>query len=261
MNILLIGDVVGDVGCEALRRYLPKIKREYNIDLTIVNGENSAEGNGITPHSAEHIFTSGADVITGGNHTIRRREVYEMLENNEFMLRPANYPASISGKGLCIVDLGYTKVAVINVLGTVYLESLECPFNTCDKLIEKAKAEGADIIIVDIHAEATSEKRAMGFYLDSRVTALFGTHTHVQTNDMQILSGGTAYVTDIGMTGAMDSVLGVKPEIAIAKMKDKLPIKFLNQTGRAMINGCVITVDKTTKKATKIIPINIKEEN
>lgn len=261
MNILCIGDVVGDVGCEALRRHLPRLKKEYNIDLTIVNGENSAEGNGITPYSAEHIFTSGADVITGGNHTIRRREIYEMLENNEFMLRPSNYPDSISGKGFCVVDLGYTRVAVINLLGTVYLESLECPFNVCDKLIEKAKAEGADIIIVDLHAEATSEKRTMGFYLDSRVTALFGTHTHVQTNDMQILSGGTAYATDIGMTGAIDSVLGVKPEIAIAKMKDKLPVKFLNQRGRAMVNGCVITVDKATKKATNIVPVNIKEDS
>ncbi len=261
MNILCIGDVVGNVGCEILRRQLPKLKKEYNIDLTIVNGENSAEGNGIMPQSAEHIFASGADVITGGNHTIRRREIYEKLEENEFLLRPANYPSSIAGSGLCVVDLGYTKVGVISLLGTVYMESLECPFATSDRLIGKAKEQGADIIVVDFHAEATSEKRALGFYLDSRITALFGTHTHVQTNDMQILEGGTAYVTDVGMTGTIDSVLGVKPEIAIAKMKDKLPIKFLNESGRAMVNGCVITVDRATKKATKIIPINIKEES
>lgn len=257
MNILCIGDVVGDGGCEILRRRLSALKRQYKIDLTIVNGENSAIGNGITKDSAEHLFTSGADVITGGNHTLRRREVHTLLDENPFLLRPANLPASVSGKGYGLVDLGYATVAVINVLGTVYMESIDCPFACCDKLIEKAKSDGADIIIVDFHAEATSEKRALGFYLDSRVTALVGTHTHVQTNDMQILPQGTAYVTDLGMTGVRDSVLGVKPEIAIAKMKDKLPVKFQNQTGEAMINGCVIEVDKTTKKATSIIPINV----
>ena len=257
MNILCIGDVVGDGGCEILRRRLSSLKRQYKIDLTIVNGENSAEGNGITKGSAEHLFTSGADVITGGNHTLRRREVHTLLDENPFLLRPANLPDSASGNGYCLVDLGYATVAVINVLGTVYMESIDCPFVTCDKFIEKAKADGADIIIVDFHAEATSEKRALGFYLDSRITALVGTHTHVQTNDMQILPLGTAYVTDLGMTGVRDSVLGVKPEIAITKMKDKLPVKFQNQMGDAMINGCVIEVDKATKKATNIIPINV----
>ena len=257
MNILCIGDVVGESGCEILRHRLSSLKKQYKIDLTIVNGENSAEGNGITKGSAEHLFTSGADVITGGNHTLRRSEVFNYLDENPFLLRPANLPSDVAGKGYCLVDLGYTTVAVINVLGTVYMESMDCPFTCCDRLIEKAKADGASIIIVDFHAEATSEKRALGFYLDSRVTALVGTHTHVQTNDMQILPLGTAYATDLGMTGVRDSVLGVKPEIAIAKMKDKLPVKFQNQTGDAMINGCVIEVDKATKKATAITPINI----
>lgn len=260
MNILFIGDVVGNCGCDMLRRNLPKLKRELNVDLTIVNGENSAEGNGILPSSAESIFASGADVITGGNHTVRRKEIYNMLEENEFLLRPANLPDSIAGRGLTVVDLGYLKVAVINILGTVYMESMECPFKTVDRLIEKANTEGANIILLDFHAEATSEKRAMGFYVDGRITALCGTHTHVRTADAEILPKGTAYITDLGMTGASDSVLGVKTELALAKMKDKLPVRFLNADGKAMLNGCLIEIDRTTKKATKITPIFIKDD-
>ena len=258
MNILFIGDVVGNNGCEALRRQLPNLKREKAIDLTIVNGENSAEGNGILPSSAEHIFSSGADVITGGNHTLRRKEIYESLDSNPFLLRPHNMPKTLFGKGICYVDLGYTTVAVINILGTVYMESMESPFFTADKLIEEAKENGAKIIVVDFHAEATSEKRAMGFYLDSRVTAVVGTHTHVQTNDNQILDGGTAYITDLGMTGPITSVLGIKPEIAISKMRDKLPVRFLNADGESSVCGLIVSVDNKTGKAISTELINIK---
>lgn len=244
MNILCIGDVVGNSGCEYLRRRLPELKKQYNVDFCIVNGENSAEGNGITPHSAEHIFASGADVITGGNHTLRRREVYEMLEENEFLLRPANLPDVVPGSGMCIADLGHTKIAVINLLGTVYMDSTDCPFHCLDKMVDKAKAEGAKIIIVDFHAEATSEKRALGIYADGKVTAFFGTHTHVQTNDSTILPEGTAYVTDIGMTGPLHSVLGVKPEIVIARMKDKIPGRFQNAEGKASLSGWLLSVER-----------------
>ena len=258
MKILFIGDVVGNNGCEFLRQHLPTLKREKGINLTIVNGENSAEGNGILPSSAEHIFSSGADVITGGNHTLRRKEIYEELDSNPFLLRPHNMPKTLPGKGICYVDLGYTTVAVINLLGTVYMESMDSPFFVADSLIEEAKSNGAKIIVVDFHAEATSEKRALGFYLDSRVSAVVGTHTHVQTNDSQILEGGTAYITDLGMTGTIQSVLGIKPEIAIAKMKDKLPVRFLNADGKSSICGVVITVDEKTGKATETELINIK---
>ena len=189
MKILAIGDVVGSAGCEMLRRRLPLIKRNHGIDLTIVNGENSADGNGILPSSAEHIFNSGADVITGGNHSFRRREMADMLEDSPFVLRPANYPGSAPGKGMCIVDSGRFKTAVINLMGVVYLEPLRCPFECADELVGRAKEEGAKFIFVDIHAEATAEKKALAFYLDSRVSALFGTHTHVLTADEQGLPG------------------------------------------------------------------------
>ena len=258
MNILFIGDVVGNNGCEILRRRLPTLKREKKIDLTIVNGENSAEGNGILPSSAEHMFSSGADVITGGNHTLRRKEIYESLDNNPFLLRPHNMPKTLSGKGICYVDLGYTTVAVINLIGTVYMESMDSPFFVADSLIEEAKAKGVKIILIDFHAEATSEKRALGFYLDSRVTAIVGTHTHVQTNDNQILEGGTAYITDLGMTGPVTSVLGIKPEIAIAKMRDKLPVRFLNADGKSSLCGMVVKVDDKTGRAISTELINIE---
>ena len=257
MNILCIGDVVGKIGCEFLRKNLPAIKKHYGIDFCIVNGENSAEGNGISSASAEHIFTSGADVITGGNHTLRRSEIYEKLEENPFLLRPANYSFAVAGKGMSICDLGRVQVAVINVLGTVYMDSLNSPFETCDKLIEEAKENGAKVIIVDFHAEATSEKRALGFYLDSKVTAIFGTHTHVQTNDAQILPGGTAYITDVGMTGVKQSVLGVKPEISIARIKDKLPLRYENAGGDAIMSGIIISLD-SSYKVTDIKTINIE---
>jgi len=244
MKILCIGDVVGSEGCSFLRAKLPALKREHQIDFCIVNGENSAEGNGILPSSAEHIFASGADVITGGNHTLRRREIYEALEENEFILRPHNISDAAPGKGMVICDLGFTKIAVINLLGTVYMESMDNPFKTADKLISESKELGAKIIIVDFHAEATSEKRAMGFYLDGKVTALFGTHTHIQTNDSQILPLGTAYITDIGMTGVKDSVLGVDKEIVIQKMKDKIPLRFKNASGESILSGVIIETDR-----------------
>ncbi len=244
MNILCIGDIVGNSGCEFLRRKLPELKRKYSVDFCIVNGENSAEGNGITPYSAEHIFASGADVITGGNHTLRRREVYETLEENEFLLRPANLPDAVPGRGMCIADLGHTKIAVINLIGTVYMDGADCPFHNLDKMVEKAKDEGAKIIIVDFHAEATSEKRALGLYSDGKVTAFFGTHTHVQTNDSVMLPEGTAYVTDIGMTGPIHSVLGVKPEIVITRMKDKIPGRFMNAEGKASLSGWLLSVER-----------------
>lgn len=247
MKILCIGDVVGDNGCDFLEKRLPELKKRYDIDFCIVNGENASEGNGILPVAANRIFTFGADVITGGNHTARRKEIYTALEENDFLLRPANLPSAIPGKGICICDLGYTSIAVINILGTVYMESMNSPFETADKLIEEAKGEGAKIIIVDFHAEATSEKRAMGFYLDGKVTALFGTHTHVQTNDAQLLPKGTAYITDIGMTGPKHSVLGVDKDIIISKMKDKMPVRFLNSDEKPMLSGIVIDVDREGK--------------
>lgn len=258
MKILAIGDVFGKCGCDFLLKKLPIIKKEHSIDLVIANGENSAEGNGILPSSAESLFAAGVDVITGGNHSLRRKEIYNMLEENEFLLRPANLPASVPGKGIAYVDLGYTTVAVINILGVIYMESLACPFETADKLVNEAKENGAKIIVVDFHAEATSEKRALGFYLDGKVSCLFGTHTHIQTSDEQILPNNTGYITDIGMTGVIDSVLGVDKNIIIQKMKDKLPVKFHGATGECELNGCIFEVDKSTGFTTSVERIKIK---
>ena len=258
MKILAIGDVFGKSGCDFLLKKLPTLKKEHAIDLVIANGENSAEGNGILPSSAETLFAAGVDVITGGNHTLRRKEIFNMLEENEFLLRPANLPSSIPGKGITYVDLGYTIVAVINILGVVYLESLSCPFETADKLINEAKQNGAEIIVVDFHAEATSEKRALGFYLDGKVSCIFGTHTHVQTSDEQILPNNTGYITDIGMTGVIDSVLGVEKSIIIQKMKDKLPVKFYGATGDCELNGCIFDVDKSTGFTKSVQRIKVK---
>lgn len=257
MKILAIGDIYGKAGCEFLLKKLPTLKKEYSVDLVIANGENSAEGNGILPSSADQLFAAGVDVITGGNHSIRRREIYPVLDENPFLLRPANLPSSIAGSGISLVDMGYTTVAVINILGVVYMESMACPFETADRLIAKAKEAGAKIIIVDLHAEATSEKRAMGFYLDGKVSCLFGTHTHVQTADEQILPNGTGYITDLGMTGVKHSVLGVDKDIIIQKLKDKLPVRFFGATGECELNGCIFEVDKNTGLTTSVKRISV----
>ena len=243
MKILVVGDVYGKSGCECLIKSLPELKSQIKPDLTIVNGENSAEGNGIIPSSADMIFSAGADVITGGNHSLRRKEMYSLLDENPFILRPANLPKSAPGKGIVTVDLGYTTVAVINLMGVVYLENLACPFETADELIKQADEMGAKIKIIDFHAEATSEKRALGFYLDGKVSAIFGTHTHVQTSDIQILPKGTGYITDVGMTGVKNSVLGTDAEIIIKRLKDKIPEKFKGAVGETELCGCVFNVD------------------
>ena len=242
MKILCIGDVCGSIGCRALMRFLPHFKKQNNIDAVIVNGENSADGNGVTPASAESIFAAGADVITGGNHSLRNKQIYEYLDSNEFIIRPANIE-NAPGKGIAYIDLGRLTTAVINVIGVVYLESRENPFTAADRMIEEAKQNGAKIVIIDIHAEATAEKKALGYYLDGRVAAVFGTHTHIQTADLQILPKGTGYITDIGMTGPEHSVLGVRPELSIAKIKDGAPVKFLLAEGECIINGCIFDID------------------
>lgn len=257
MNILAIGDVVGSIGCEFLRSRLPALKKEKNIDLVIANGENSADGNGITPFSMRHLFSSGVDVITTGNHAFRRKEIFEAFDDNDFLIRPANYPAETTpGKGFCVIDLGRTRVCVINLMGVVYLNPLDCPFKTIDEIL--SQVEDVPVKIVDFHAEATAEKRALGFYLNGKVSAIFGTHTHVQTADATILSKRTAYITDLGMTGPINSVIGVKPEISIAKMKNKLPIRFVNATGRCKMDCVLFNVDESTGSALSAERLQVK---
>ncbi|MEG1820289.1 MAG: TIGR00282 family metallophosphoesterase [Oscillospiraceae bacterium] len=258
MNILAIGDVVGSSGCEFIRSHLAQIKKMKDIDICIINGENSSDGNGITPISAQHLFTSGADVITTGNHVYKRREMYEMLDDDCAIIRPSNFNEHNPGKGYYIVDKGNAQVAVINLMGTMYMESLANPFACIDKLLLQDDIKNCKIKIVDFHAEATSEKRAMGFYLDGKVSAIYGTHTHVQTSDEQILSNGTGYITDIGMSGVIQSVLGVKPEIIIEKLKCNMPARFDYESGDCSICGCVFEIDKATGKTISVERIEIR---
>ena len=253
MNILCVGDVVGEVGCAYLARRLPHIKKQKSVDLVICNGENSAVGNGITPVSARNLFACGVDVITTGNHVFRRREVYPLLEENPRVLRPANFPPAAAGKGYALVDMGFALVAVINLMGNVYMsEDLPSPLDTADALLQKAKEDGAAVTLIDFHAEATAEKRALGFYLDGRVSVVFGTHTHVPTADEQILPGQTGYVTDLGMVGPINSILGVKTEQILDRMRRKMPIRFETAEGDCSLGACLFSIDHKTGRATAV---------
>ena len=249
MRIMCIGDVVGSVGCAFLREKLPGFKRHQQIDLVICNGENSADGNGITPRSAEHLFTSGVDVITLGNHSFRRKEVYPLLDEDRAIIRPYNFPSPMTpGKGVCTVDMGYTTVAVVNLMGQQFMDAnMDNPFLAADKILEDLDAK---IVLVDFHAEATSEKRAMGLYLDGRVSAVFGTHTHVLTADAEILPGGTGYITDIGMTGVIDSCLGVKKDIIIRRFRTMLPERFELADGACKLDCIIFDIDRKTGACT-----------
>lgn len=252
MNVLLIGDIVRAQGCEYLREQLPALKRDYKADIVIANGENSAVGNGITPQSAKYIFDSGVDVITLGNHSLRRPEIADYLETNDCIIRPENYHPSAPGRGFTVLDKGRYQVLVANLQGVVFLDNNENPFDAADRIVKYAEDNGIKNVIVDFHAEASSEKRAMGFYLDGRVSAVFGTHTHVQTSDEQIMPNGTAYITDLGMTAPYYSVLGIDPEIIIKKLKTNLPVRFEVPDGPCVIEGCCVTVDEKTGKAVSI---------
>ncbi len=247
MIILCIGDVVGSVGCKTVRRLLPAYKKMMGVNLVICNGENSADGNGITPVSAGYLFDSGVDVITLGNHTFRRKEFYEMLDEHPYIIRPANFPKGTTpGKGICNVDLGKNIVSVVNIMGNSYMDTnLACPFETAEAMLKEAEGK---IIIVDFHAEATGEKRAMGFFLDGKVSAVFGTHTHVQTADNQVLPKGTGYITDLGMTGPVQSALGIKPELIIEKLKTQLPVRFEIAEGECRLEGVLLNIDEKTGK-------------
>ena len=256
MRILAVGDVVSSQGCDFLLSNLSNVKRHYGIDLTIVNGENSAVGNGVLPSSAEQIFAAGADVITLGNHAFKRHDVYEYLdEKSDFIIRPANFGDSAPGKSVCTVDFGAYKVAIVNIMGQVYMDTPKSPFDIIDELLEKVDER---IVIVDFHGEATSEKIAFAHYVDGRVSAVFGTHTHVQTADEQILPLGTGYITDIGMTGPKQSALGVDVKCVIEKFKTNLPTRFETSKNPCFLNAVIFDIDEKTGKATSVERIIIE---
>ncbi len=262
MKVLAVGDVCAPDGSAFALKVIPRIKHKEKIDFIIVNGENSAAGNGITPESADMLFAAGADVITGGNHTLRQQEFYDTLDTNPFVLRPHNLKEAAAGSGYCLCDMGKCIIAVINLSGQIYLERVNAdnPFKCVDMLLDRAKRDGAKYIFVDFHAEATSEKRAMGFYLDGKVSAMFGTHTHVQTADAQILPQGTGYITDLGMTGVINSILGVKNDIIINRLKENDMSRFEQASGECMLNGCIFEVDENTGLTKEIISLYITKD-
>ncbi|MGI5958524.1 MAG: TIGR00282 family metallophosphoesterase [Massiliimalia sp.] len=249
MKILFIGDVVSQPGCDFVRKKLPAFKREKQIDVVIANGENSAVGNGMLPHSADFLLDSGVDVITSGNHVFRRREIYDYLEEHPQVIRPANYPDSCPGKGYYLYDGGSFQLCVINLMGTVFLDSLESPFVTIERILKEA---GTRCCFVDFHAEATGEKKALAYYLDGRVSCFAGTHTHVQTADEQILPQGTGYITDAGMTGPIDSVLGVNPQNIIERYLTCMPVRFEVLDSPCKMDAVLFEVDPKTGKCGKI---------
>lgn len=240
MRILFIADAVGVPGRRALEERLPTLRTELGVDVCILNGENLADGVGITPKLADKMLAAGVDAITLGNHTWRRAEIVPYLKESERLIRPANMSKSAPGKGITFVTAGEgTEVAVINLLGSLFLGPPVGPFELIDELVDQA-LKRTPVIVVDMHAEATSEKVALAKWLDGKVTAVFGTHTHVQTNDARVLPGGTAAITDAGMTGPHDSVIGVQPELAIRAMRTGMPVRFETAAGDVRIEGALV---------------------
>ncbi len=240
MRVLFIGDVVGGPGRRGLAAAMPGLRERYAPELVVVNGENSAGGMGITEKTARAIFDAGAGVITSGNHVYRHREAYDFLDREQRLIRPANYPHANPGRGHVVVEAGGIRVGVINLSGAVGLQVARSPFHEVDSILERIEA---DCVLVDFHAEVTSEKVAMGWHLDGRVAAVFGTHTHVPTADARVLPQGTAYISDVGMTGSRASVLGVKPEQVLERMITQMPVKFETAEEDVWVMGAVVDVN------------------
>ena len=241
MKVLFIGDVVGSPGRQGLREAMPELRERHRPDLVIVNGENSAGGVGITERTANDLFGAGAGVITTGNHVYRHREAYDFLEREQRVVRPANYPQGNPGRGYALVEAGGMRVVIVNLSGGVGLRVARSPFDAVDAILDRINA---DAVVVDFHAEVTSEKVAMGWHLDGRVAAVFGTHTHVPTADGRVLPGGTAFIADVGMTGSRVSVLGVKPEQALRALITQMPTRFETADEDVWVMGAVVEVNR-----------------
>lgn len=254
-NILCLGDIIGITGRYAVRRNLEEIKLEHDIDFVIANGENAANGIGITRDTAAELFNSGVNVLTSGNHIWNNRDVFALIGFENRLLRPYNYPNESPGLGYYIYDIFDCKIGVINLMGRTFMDALDCPFKKSNIAIKHIK-EKTNIIFIDFHAEATAEKIAFSYYLEGQVSCIFGTHTHVQTADEKILSSFTAYISDLGMCGSYDSVIGMKKEAAIARFVSKIPHRFEVETTSPMINGIIVQVDTDSGRALSIKRIN-----
>jgi len=258
MKILFIGDIVGSPGRDAVKKLLPELKKEHNLDFVIANAENAAGGSGITARVAEELFAAEVNVLTSGDHIWKKREVFEIIEQEERLLRPVNFPLGAPGRGFAAFKTKEAgKIGVINVNGRVFMEPLDCPFKTTLAAVEALSKE-TKIIIVDIHAEATSEKVALGWYLDGKASAILGTHTHIQTADERILPQGTAYLTDVGMTGPHDSVIGRRIEDVLERFVTCVPVRFEVADQNIQLQGAVLDIDEDTGKAKSIVRIQKK---
>ena len=256
MRILFIGDLVGSPGRELVTRNLAEITRQHSVDLVIANGENSASGFGITPKICEELFHAGVEVITGGNHSWDRKEILEYIVNEPRLIRPANFVKS-PGRGLFVgTSRGGVRYAVLNLQGRVFMTALDCPFRTADAELARIPPE-VKVIFVDMHAEATSEKQAMGWYLDGRVSVVVGTHTHVATADERVLPNGTAYITDVGMTGPHESVIGMDRNSMVKRFLDAMPVKFEVAIGDPRLNSVLVDVDEATGRARSIARVRV----
>lgn len=249
-RILFVADVVGHPGREALKAILPKLKTEFEPQLTVVNGENSAAGFGLTAKLADELMKAGADVITSGNHVFAQKEFLAELPVLERVIRPANYPPDAPGKGWCVVNAGGHDVLVMNLMGRIFIDPIDDPFRAADAIL--AEHPGIKISLCDMHAEATSEKTAMGWYLDGRVSAVVGTHTHIPTADARVLAGGTAYVTDVGMVGPRDGCIGMDKDIVIKRFLTGVPNRFAVASGPVTFNSVLVTISTSTGRATSI---------
>lgn len=255
LNILFIGDIVGNPGRKVAKEMIQKLKRERQVDFCIANGENSAGGSGITYVVAQELYKSGVDAITLGNHTWSKREITNFIDSDKCIVRPANYPEELPGRGSTVIANDKGKIGVLNLMGRVYMDSIDCPFKVADRELIELKTQ-ARVILVDIHAEATSEKCALAWHLDGRVSCVLGTHTHVQTADERILPCGTAFISDVGMTGPYEGIIGVNRDIVINKFLTHMPNRFEIAQGSVQFNAVYLEVDEITGKTTKIERIN-----
>lgn len=258
MKLLFIGDILARTGRDLVTRAARPLARAHGADLVIANGENATAGAGLNRASADEIFKAGVDVITGGNHIWDKREILEFIDKDTRIVRPANYPPGTPGRGSTVVRTASgVAVGVVNVMGRVFLSTIEDPFEAAVREIAAVRAQGASIVLVDVHAEVTSEKIALSWFLDGQATAVIGTHTHVQTADERILPGGTACLTDAGMTGPHDGVIGMNRDAVVARFRTGLPVRFEPSTGDPRLNGVVVTADPTTGRATAIERVSL----
>lgn len=258
MNILFIGDIVGRPGREAVKKLLAGIKKEFALDFIVANAENASGGSGITLKVAQELFDSGVDTLTSGDHIWKKREIFDFIDKEERILRPINYPEGAPGRGFNLFPTkNGPKIGLINVNGRVFMEALECPFKTSIRA-QEILAKDTKIIIVDVHAEATSEKVALGWYLDGKVSAVLGTHTHIQTADEKILPQGTAYISDVGMTGAYDSVIGRRKEDVLSRFITAIPVRFEVASENVQLHGVALDIDDATGKTKSILRVQRK---